>query len=84
MRTLKPPRGLTALLALCTVALGTAIAVLPASPAAAVTVVPHGVPARPAAPATPDPSLQVHALTSAPGPLDNPLKGFARFYFPGE
>ena len=83
MRTLAPPRGLTALLALCTVALGTAIAVLPASPAAAVTAVPHGVPARPAAPTAPDPSLQVHALTSAPGPLDNPLKGFATYYFPG-
>jgi chitodextrinase len=83
MRMLRPPRALTALLALCTAALGTAIAVLPASPAAAFTAVPHGVPARPAAPASPDPSLQVHALTSAPGPLDNPLKGFATYYFPG-
>ena len=39
MRTLAPPRALTALLALCTAALGTVIAVLPASPAAAFTAV---------------------------------------------
>ncbi|GHJ42852.1 hypothetical protein Cs7R123_01940 [Catellatospora sp. TT07R-123] len=44
---------------------------------------PAGPPARPAAPATPDPALQVHALSSAPGPVDNPLKGWARFYSPG-
>ncbi|GAB7039569.1 MULTISPECIES: carbohydrate-binding protein [Catenuloplanes] len=43
-----------------------------------------GVPVRPAAPAAPDPSLTAHALTAAPSPLDNPLKGFARFYVPGE
>ncbi len=28
-----------------------------------------------------DPSLAVHPLTFAPGPLDNPLKGFAPFFF---
>lgn len=84
MRSPAPPRRrLAALLALCTAALGTAVAVLPTSPAAAFTAVPHGVPARPAPPATPDPSLQVHPLASAPGPLDNPLKGFATYYSAG-
>ncbi|WP_033342999.1 DUF4832 domain-containing protein [Catenuloplanes japonicus] len=40
-------------------------------------------PARPSAPAGPDPALQAHPLTAAPGPLDNPLKGWATFYSPG-
>jgi hypothetical protein len=71
-------RASTALLALCT-----AIALLPGTPAAASAPVPHGVPARPAAPATPDPSLTAHALAAAPGPTDNPLKGFAQYYFAG-
>lgn len=44
---------------------------------------PAGPPPRPAPPASPDPALQVHPLTAAPGPLDNPLKGWARFYSPG-
>ncbi|MEU6854168.1 DUF4832 domain-containing protein [Actinacidiphila alni] len=99
MRTLVPPRVLTAVIALCTAVVAIAFTVLPASPAtataragtaaatakaaAAFTAVPHGVPARPAPPATPDPSLQDHALASAPGPVDNPLKGFATFYSPG-
>lgn len=95
MRTLAPPRGLTALIALCTAVFAVAFALLPAnraaanaaSPAAgsapAFAAVPHGAPARPAAPAAPDPSLQAHPLASAPGPLDNPLKGFATFYSPG-
>jgi hypothetical protein len=45
---------------------------------------PAGPPPRPAAPSTPSPSLTDHPLTAAPSPLDNPLKGFARFYFPGD
>ena len=53
---------------------------LAAAPAASA---PAGPPPRPAAPAAPDPSLQVHPLQSADAPLDNPLKGFARFYSPG-
>jgi hypothetical protein len=75
MRRPAPRRVLTALLAVC-------LAVVPASTATA-AVVPHGVPARPAPPAAPDPSLTAHPLASAPGPLDNPLKGFATYYSPG-
>jgi chitodextrinase len=44
---------------------------------------PAGPPPRPAAPATPDPSLTGHPLTAAPGPVDNPLKGWAKFYNAG-
>jgi hypothetical protein len=44
---------------------------------------PAGPPPRPSAPASPDPALQAHPLTAAPGPLDNPLKGWAKFYTPG-
>ncbi|MFC5004626.1 fibronectin type III domain-containing protein [Dactylosporangium cerinum] len=65
--------------ALCTAAATAVLAV--ATPSAAA---PAGPPARPAAPATPSPSLTDHPLTAAPSPLDNPLKGFARFYFPGD
>ncbi|AGZ41275.1 DUF4832 domain-containing protein [Actinoplanes friuliensis] len=50
---------------------------------AAAQAAPAGPPPRPAAPATPDPALQAHPLTAAPGPIDNPLKGFAKFYSPG-
>ncbi|WP_318528333.1 fibronectin type III domain-containing protein [Nonomuraea gerenzanensis] len=60
-----------------------AAALLPAAQAWALAPVPGGVPPRPAAPASPDPSLQAHPLAAAPAPLDNPLKGFARFYWPG-
>jgi chitodextrinase len=84
MRTFLRRRGLAALIALFTATVSTIIALLPATPAAAFTPVPHGVPARPAAPATPDPTLQVHPLSYAAGPVDNPLKGFARYYFPGD
>ncbi len=66
-----------ALAVLCTAAL------LFATPGAAVAA-PAGPPPRPAPPATPSPALTDHPLTAAPGPLDNPLKGFARFYSPGE
>ncbi|NOV04221.1 DUF4832 domain-containing protein, partial [Paenibacillus planticolens] len=38
---------------------------------------PHSTPVSPSA----DPALQSHALTYAPGPLDNPLKGFLPFFF---
>jgi chitodextrinase len=60
-----------------------ALALFPAAQAWALAPVPGGVPPRPQAPASPDPSLQAHPLTAAPAPLDNPLKGFARFYWPG-
>ncbi|MFD0591681.1 fibronectin type III domain-containing protein [Catellatospora coxensis] len=73
-------RGRTVLAALATAALGAALTLVgPAGASAA----PAGPPSRPAAPASPDPSLQVHALSAAPGPVDNPLKGWARFYSPG-
>jgi hypothetical protein len=89
-------RGMTALVALSTATLAGALALAPAaaapaapnstastSTAAAFTPVGPGVPHRPAPPASPDPSLQAHPLAYAPGPLDNPLKGFARYYYPG-
>jgi hypothetical protein len=57
-----------------------AVLVAPQSASAA----PAGPPPRPAAPSAPSPSLTDHPLTAAPSPLDNPLKGFARFYSPGE
>ncbi|MEV4177505.1 DUF4832 domain-containing protein [Nonomuraea sp. NPDC049709] len=60
-----------------------ALALFPAAQAWAAAPVPGGVPPRPPAPVAPDPSLQAHPLAAAPGPLDNPLKGFARFYWPG-
>src|SRR5689334_16613729 len=53
------------------------------APQAAIAA-PAGPPPRPAPPSAPSPSLTDHPLTAAPSPLDNPLKGFARFYFPGE
>ncbi|WP_404198216.1 DUF4832 domain-containing protein [Streptomyces tauricus] len=43
----------------------------------------QGAPSRPSPGPAPDPSLPAHALTRADAPLDNPLKGFARFYQPG-
>ncbi|MEV0386418.1 DUF4832 domain-containing protein [Nonomuraea sp. NPDC050643] len=74
-------RSCRAAVALVTGALLTLLLALsPALPAAAA---PQGPPPRPAAPPTPDPSLTVHPLTAADGPVDNPLKGFARFYSPG-
>jgi hypothetical protein len=51
--------------------------------ASAFTPVPHGVPARPPAPPSPDPSLTDHQLAYAPGPLDNPDKGLAVYYNAG-
>ncbi|MEV6851322.1 DUF4832 domain-containing protein [Actinoplanes sp. NPDC051411] len=66
-------------------------ALVPAVLVAAVLAAPHaaaaapaGPPPRPAPPSAPSPSLTDHPLTAAPSPLDNPLKGFARFYFPGD
>ncbi|HTJ36939.1 MAG TPA: DUF4832 domain-containing protein [Dactylosporangium sp.] len=70
--------------AACTVAATAVLVLAPSGNAAAFTPVPAGPPARPAAPGTPSPSLTDHPLTAAPSPLDNPLKGFARFYFPGD
>ncbi|ADB30610.1 Carbohydrate binding family 6 [Kribbella flavida DSM 17836] len=69
-----------ALLPSIALALGALLTVPPTAPAAAA---PQGPPPRPAAPAAPDPSLTVHPLAAADGPVDNPLKGFARFYSPG-
>lgn len=79
MRTAPRRRRLALATALCTAAATAVLAA--ASPGAAA---PAGPPARPAAPATPGPTLTDHPLTAAPSPLDNPLKGFARFYFPGD
>jgi hypothetical protein len=68
----------------CRVAVALALGALLTLPSTApVAAAPQGPPPRPAAPASPDPSLTVHPLTAAPGPVDNPLKGFARFYSPG-
>lgn len=43
----------------------------------------QGIPTRPAPGPAPDPGLPAHAIATADAPLDNPLKGFARFYQPG-
>ena len=58
-------------------------ALLALAPATTVQAAPAGPPPRPPAPSTPDPALTAHPLTAAPGPLDNPLKGWARFHSPG-
>ncbi|MFI5708294.1 DUF4832 domain-containing protein [Kribbella sp. NPDC051620] len=71
-------RRLLAALTAVTAALSLSVAAVTPADAA-----PAGPPARPAPPATPDPALQSHTLQAADGPLDNPLKGFARFYSPG-
>ncbi|MFD7817454.1 DUF4832 domain-containing protein [Streptomyces sp. NPDC059785] len=91
MRTFARRRGREVLAALCSAALALAVAVLPgtaqAAPAAGSTgasaAAAQGAPARPAPGPDPDPSLPVHTLARADAPLDNPLKGFARFYQPG-
>lgn len=56
---------------------------LAAAPATLAIAAPQGPPPSPPPSALPDPSLAAHALAAAPGPLDNPLKGFAHFYAPG-
>jgi hypothetical protein len=75
-----PNRGRRLLAALTAVTAALSLSVAAVVPADAA---PAGPPARPAPPANPDPSLQAHTLQAADGPLDNPLKGFARFYSPG-
>jgi hypothetical protein len=87
MRTAFWRRGSTLAVALCTaVALIPPTSAAPAglSPGEATAAAPAGPPARPAPPAAPSPGLTNHPLAAAPSPLDNPLKGFARFYFPGD
>ncbi|MFB7599680.1 DUF4832 domain-containing protein [Streptomyces sp. NPDC056160] len=77
-RQLLTALGSTALV----LALGAAAPPLTAGSSPAVDTVnaaPRGVPEGP----EPDPSLPVHTLARADAPLDNPLKGFARFYRPG-
>jgi len=49
--------------------------------AGVVLAAPAGPPSRPPAGPSPNPSLPSHSLTYAPGPLDNPLKGFLPFFF---
>ncbi|MDT0440493.1 carbohydrate-binding protein [Streptomyces sp. NPDC005840] len=87
MRTYAQRRGRGILAALCSTALALALAALPgdswAAPAPTTTATAQGAPARPAPGPSPDPSLPVHTLARADAPLDNPLKGFARFYQPG-
>ncbi|MFJ9421929.1 carbohydrate-binding protein [Streptomyces sp. NPDC101249] len=87
MRTYALRRGRGILAALCSTALALALAALPgdswAAPAPTTTATAQGAPARPAPGPSPDPSLPVHTLARADAPLDNPLKGFARFYQPG-
>ena len=73
-------RGTALLVAFVTMVAAFAAAV---PEARAFASVPHGVPPRPPAPASPDPSLSAHALTAAPQALDEPGKGFAQYYFAG-
>ncbi|MFE1431876.1 carbohydrate-binding protein [Streptomyces griseoaurantiacus] len=98
MRTFRPGRRGEPWATLCAAALALALALaltaLPgtrahAAPGAGAHATPGaaastgGVPDRPAPGPDPDPTLPVHALAAADAPLDNPLKGFARFYQPG-
>ncbi|MFI0239833.1 DUF4832 domain-containing protein [Streptomyces sp. NPDC016845] len=92
MHTFARRRGRRLLAALGSSAIALALAALPltaeAAPAAGPAATPasvsaQGAPARPAPGPAPDPSLPAHALTRADAPVDNPLKGFARFYQPG-
>src|SRR5688572_32697220 len=78
MKSRQPGRTVLALLAAAAVGAALTLVGLDGAQAA-----PAGPPPRPAPPASPDPALQVHPLTAAPGPLDNPLKGWAKFYSPG-
>ncbi len=93
MRTFLRSRGRRLTAALCATAAALALAALPtgaqaADPDAQAAKKPRavtaaGVPTRPAPGPSPDPSLPVHALAAGDSPVDNPLKGFARFYQPG-
>ncbi|MEV0096856.1 DUF4832 domain-containing protein [Streptomyces sp. NPDC050738] len=90
MRTYTSRRSRGLLAALCSAALALALAALPASAHAdpppadnARTASAQGAPSRPSPGPSPDPTLPVHALAAGDAPLDNPLKGFARFYQPG-
>ncbi|BCL25286.1 carbohydrate-binding protein [Streptomyces aurantiacus] len=93
MRTFAQRRGRNILAALCSTALALALAALPSGsyaapaapsvPAASSAATAQGAPARPSPGPAPDPSLTAHTLTRADAPLDNPLKGFARFYQAG-
>ncbi|WP_320776362.1 carbohydrate-binding protein [Streptomyces sp. CRN 30] len=95
MRTFAHRRGRRLLSAFCSTALALGLAALPltasAAPAAGTAgatagtagTAAAGVPERPDPGPDPDPSLPVHTLTRADAPVDNPLKGFARFYQPG-
>ncbi|WAP53719.1 DUF4832 domain-containing protein [Streptomyces sp. S465] len=91
MRTFAHRRGRGLLAALCSTAVVLALAVLPntaqatqgADTAGAAAGSAQGAPERPAPGPDPDPALPAHTLTRADAPLDNPLKGFARFYQPG-
>ncbi|WP_439658412.1 DUF4832 domain-containing protein [Lentzea sp. HUAS TT2] len=76
------PRRRRLVAALCAAAVALLPAVTPVSTQAA-DLSAQGVPDRPAPGPAPDPSLPVHALATADAPLDNPLKGFARFLQPG-
>lgn len=59
------------------------VVALVATVASIAVAAPAGPPPRPPAGPSPDPSLAVHSLSYAPGPLDNPIKGFAPFFFKG-
>jgi chitodextrinase len=97
-RLLSPPhrtrvRRRRAVAALCALAL---VATVPAgalantgkakgttAASAEFSTVGSGVPARPAAPASPDPSLTAYPLASATGALNNPDKGLVTYYSAG-
>ncbi|WP_329126846.1 DUF4832 domain-containing protein [Streptomyces sp. NBC_01465] len=90
MRTFTSRRGRELLTALCAAALAVALTALPAGARTAPTATgspriasAQGAPDRPAPGPSPDPTLPAHALAAGDAPLDNPLKGFARFYQPG-
>jgi chitodextrinase len=91
-RSSRPPRrtrtpgrrAVAALAGFALLAAGIAAAGPAAASSADYTPVAAGVPARPAAPATPDPALTGHSLTAASGALDNPDKGLVTYYSAGD
>ncbi|MFD9702459.1 DUF4832 domain-containing protein [Lentzea sp. NPDC059081] len=76
------PKRRRVVAALCAAAVALLPVALP-GPTRAADLSAQGVPDRPSPGPSPDPSLPSHTLATADAPLDNPLKGFARFLQPG-
>lgn len=88
MHILRSRRGRVITAAFSSAAAALVLATLPAlatdAPSPAVdALTAAGAPERPDPGTGPDPALPSHALAPGDAALDNPLKGFARFYVPG-